>query len=105
MPFEKGDTRINRFGRPAGSLNRTTQQMQLSIARIVNNSLDNLKSDLEEMRKTDPKAAAEIAIKLLNYAMPKLSNVEVKAEVQQKIQSINVTINQTGSGVKHTDNG
>ena len=33
MPFEKGDIRINRAGRKPGALNRSTEQMKLTIAR------------------------------------------------------------------------
>jgi hypothetical protein len=101
MPFVKGDSRINKTGRPAGALNRNTQQMQLTISRIVNNSLDNLRDDIEKIRKENPVKAAELALRLLEYTMPKLRSVDMRAEVNQKIQQITVNINGTDS--KHND--
>jgi arginine utilization protein RocB len=98
MAFTKGDVRINRNGRPAGAVNRSTEQMKLTIARAVNNTLDTLTKDLEEMKKKDPEKAIDIALKLMEYTLPKLSRTEMKAEIDQRIQSINVNITKSGSG-------
>lgn len=98
MPFVKGDSRINKAGRPVGAINRSTEQMKLTLARAVNNTLDTLTNDLAEIKKKDPEKAIELALKLMEYTMPKLSRTEMKAEIEQRIQSINVNINKTGSG-------
>ena len=49
MGFTKGDTRINRAGRPAGAINRSTEEMKLTIARATNNVLSTINKDLEEI--------------------------------------------------------
>jgi hypothetical protein len=97
MGFQKGDKRINRAGRPVGALNRSTEMIKLSVARAVDNTLSTLTKDLEEIKKKDPQAAIELAFKLLEYTIPKLSRTEMKAEVEQRIHQITVNINQTGS--------
>jgi hypothetical protein len=95
MGFEKGN-KLSK-GRPKGALNRSTEMIKLSVARAVDNTLSTLTKDLEEIKKKDPQAAIELAFKLLEYTIPKLSRTEMKAEVEQKIQQITVNINQTGS--------
>ena len=52
---------------------------------------------MEEMIKKDPKGAVDLAIKLLEFNMPKLSRTELKAEIDQKVQQISVNINKSGS--------
>lgn len=94
MPFTKGDNKINRAGRPVGSVNRTTEMMRLSLARAANNTLNTISDDLEKIRKKDPEKAIELALKLMEYVMPKLSRSEIKAEVEQRIQQISVNITQ-----------
>jgi len=94
MAFEKNDKRINRLGRPVGALNRSTEQMKLNLARATNNTLNHLSEDLEKIRKKDPEKAIELALKLMEYTLPKLSRTEVKAEIEQKIQQISVNITQ-----------
>jgi hypothetical protein len=94
MGFSKGDTRINRAGRPAGAINRSTEEMKLTIARATNNVLSTINKDLEEIKKKNPEKAMELAFKLLEYVMPKLSRTEMSGEINQKIQQISVNITQ-----------
>jgi hypothetical protein len=96
--FEKGHTLAK--GRPPGALNRTTEQMRLTINRAVNNTLNTIQTDLEELKKTDPVKALELSMKLMEYAMPKMRSIDVKGsiEVDAKIQSINININRKEIG-------
>lgn len=91
MPFQKGNTLSK--GRPKGAINRSTEMAKLTLARIADEGLDNLKKDLQEIRKKDPIRAAEIYLKILEYIIPKQQRVEVKGEIEQKIQQITVNIN------------
>jgi len=70
---------------------------KLTLARIADEGLDNLKKDIQEIRKTDPVRAAELYLKILEYIIPKQSRVEVKGEIEQKIQQISININRSGS--------
>ena len=80
-------------GRPKGSINRSTEMMKLSVARATNKVLDELPNIMEEMIKKDPKSAVDLAIKLLEFNMPKLSRTEMRAEIEQRIQQISVNVN------------
>jgi hypothetical protein len=95
MGFQKGHKLAT--GRPKGAINRSTEMMKLTIARAVDNTLNTLSADLEKIRKDDPERAIELALKLMEYTLPKLSRTEMKAEIEQKIQSINVNITKSGS--------
>ena len=95
MPFEKGHKLAK--GRPSGALNRSTEEMKLTLARAVNNTLNTLTKDLEEIKKRDPERAIDIALKIMEYTLPKLSRTEMKAEIDQRIHSINVNITKSGS--------
>jgi len=95
MPFEKGHKLAK--GRPAGAINRSTEMMKLSIARATNVVLDDLPTIMKEMIKQDPKSAVDLAIKLLEFNMPKLSRTEMRAEIEQKIQQISINISKSGS--------
>jgi len=90
--FEKGNKIAK--GRPPGALNRSTEQMRLTISRATNVILDTLATDLQEIKKKDPKAAIDIALKLLEFNVPKQSRIEMKAEIEQRIQQISVNITQ-----------
>jgi hypothetical protein len=95
MPFSKGHKLAK--GRPVGALNRSTEEMKLTLARAVNNTLNTLTKDLEEIKKRDPERAIDIALKIMEYTLPKLSRTEMKAEIEQRVHSINVNITKSGS--------
>lgn len=98
MGFKKGkEWKGNKFGRPKGSQNRSTEQMKLNISRALNGTLDYLKEDLEKIREKDPAEAIKLATKLLDYTLPKMKSVEVKGEIEQKIEQIVVNIKRSGS--------
>jgi hypothetical protein len=92
MPFEKNN-KLGK-GRPAGVPNRTTEQAKITIQRAVNGVLDTMQADLQEIKKRDPVKAMELAIKLLEYSIPKLKSVDVKGtmEVNQRIQQISIHV-------------
>lgn len=99
MGFKKGDDRINRNGRPKGASNRSTEMMKVNVARAANMGLDYIKEDYERLRKEDPKGALNLLMKLLEFNLPKLKSVDmnVEAEVNQKIEEIVININRSGS--------
>lgn len=99
MPFEKGHKLAK--GRPPGAINRSTEQMKLSIARATNRVLDDMPVILDKLIKEDPKAAVDLAIKLMEFHIPKMSRVEMKAEIEQKIQQISINVNKSSS--EHRD--
>ena len=95
MGFQKGNKLST--GRPTGAINRSSEMMKLSIARATNVVLDDLPSIMKQMIKEDPKSAVDLAIKLLEFNMPKMSRIEMRAEIEQKIQQISVNINKSDS--------
>lgn len=101
MAFEKGHKLAK--GRPRGSMNRSTEQMKLSIARATNRVLDDMPVILDRLIKEDPKAAVDLAIKLMEFHIPKMSRVEMRAEIEQKIHQISVNIN-NGERTEHRHN-
>jgi hypothetical protein len=98
--FEKGNQLSK--GRPKGAINRSTEEMKLTITRAVNNTLSTISKDLEEIKKRNPERAMELALKLLEYTMPKLKSIDVTGtmEVNAKIQQISIHIL---DGTKHTN--
>ena len=95
MPFQPGHKLAK--GRPVGAINRSTEQMKLTLARAVNNTLNTLSEDLERIRQENPDRAVELSLKLMEFVVPKLSRTEMKAEIDQRIQQISINVNRTGS--------
>jgi hypothetical protein len=102
--FEKGQKAGP--GRPKGMLNRSTAQMKLTIARAINHQLGQLQKDLDEIRKENPAKAMELAIKLMEYTIPKLKSVDmnIDADITAKIERLEIeVINTTKNGRKDKD--
>jgi hypothetical protein len=87
-------------GRKPGSLNRSTEQAKLTIARLANRGLDNIMEDFDKIRKESPVEAAKLYLKLLEYIVPKKSSMEISGEIDHRIQQVSININRTGSELR-----
>ena len=105
MGFKKGEQwKGNKFGRPKGSSNRSTDMQKVNIQRMINEGLDFMKEDYHRIRKDDPAKAIGLLVKLMEYSIPKLKSVDMKveAEVNNKIERITVEIKQQQNEEKET---
>jgi uncharacterized protein (DUF2225 family) len=101
MPFVKGN-KLG-LGRPKGSINRSSEQAKLAVARIANQGLDAFREDIEKIRKENPIEAAKLYLKLLEYIVPKKASLDISGEINQRIEQITVNINHTGSESTNRD--
>lgn len=101
MPFQPGHKLAK--GRPVGAINRSTEQAKLTIARLANRGLDNISEDLEKIRKQDPIEAAKLYLKLLEYIVPKKTQMEISGEINQRIQQVSIQINNAGTNTHRHD--
>jgi hypothetical protein len=85
-------------GRKPGSLNRSTEQAKLAIARLANQGLNNITEDFEKIRKENPLEAAKLYLKLLEYIVPKKASMEISGEIDHRIQQVSFNINRKDSG-------
>jgi hypothetical protein len=81
-------------GRSRGTANKTTEEAKTIINRIVDKSLVWAEEDIEKIRKKDPIRGFELAMKLMEYAYPKLKSIDVKGtmDVNAKIDKIVIEI-------------
>ena len=70
---------------------------KVNIQRMINEGLDYMKEDYHKIRDEDPAKALNLLIKLLEFSVPKLKSIDmdVKAEVTQKIEEIVININRS----------
>ena len=85
-------------GRKPGSLNRSTEQAKLAIARLANQGLNHITEDFEKIRKENPIEAAKLYLKLLEYIVPKKAQMEISGEIDHRIQQVSININRKDSG-------
>ena len=89
-------------GRKPGSLNRSTEQAKLTIARLANRGLDNILEDFDKIRQESPVEAAKLYLRLLEYIVPKKSSMEISGELNHRVHQVTIQINNAGSD-KHTN--
>lgn len=101
--YNKGESG-NLRGRPKGKPNRTTEEAKSIINRIVDKSLTWAEEDIEKLRKKEPIRAFELAMKLMEYAYPKLKSIDVNGtlDVNQRIEKVVIQVKKTNDD-KHTN--
>ena len=79
MPFEKGN---NLGGRKKGSLNKCTQNIRESFAKLLEGNLGQLEEDFEAL---EPKDRIKMFIELSKYVVPTLKSTEIKGNPEKPI--------------------
>ena len=80
MPFEKGDPRINRNGRPIGAKNIIAEEIKEAFALTLQKKLPELEALLARVAADNPEKALDLIIKLSNRFLPELSRTELTAK-------------------------
>jgi hypothetical protein len=78
-------------GRPLNSSNNLTRTIKKMIADIVENNLENLQSDLDQMK---PVERSKVIISLLDYVSPKLRSIETNDVTDATFKPISIQINE-----------
>ena len=73
---------LNRNGRPKGALNKSTQTFRDTVSKLLEDNSKNVGVWLGRVAENDPGKALDLMAKLAEYAAPKLSKVEVSADVE-----------------------
>lgn len=87
MGLKKGMTN-NRQGRPKGVPNKVTSEIRDVYKEIIENNRDNIPIWLEKVAKDNPDRALNFIIKLSEYVVPKLQNVELSKPETPVIKGI-----------------
>lgn len=80
-------------GRQLGVPNRATTEFRETVTRLLESNAENVALWLERVAADDPDKALQRLAQLAEYAAPKLSRSEIKAEVDNKgAPTINLTL-------------
>lgn len=72
---------LNPKGRPKGSQNRNTTELKEVIKTILDSELDKIQKNLNQL---EPKERLDFLVKILPYVLPKQSQIEHTAIVEEK---------------------
>ncbi len=73
--FQKGDTRINKSGRPKGTPNKLTSELREALKDVMSGEIETLPERLEQL---EAKERVDAVIKLMQYVLPKLETLNAK---------------------------
>jgi len=86
-------------GRQPGTPNKVTREFRETVARLLEDNAENVAEWLSRVAADDPDKALQRLAQLAEYAAPKLSRSEVKAEVENKGGPvINLTLTKPDGG-------
>lgn len=77
-----GHPNLVRDGRKKGTPNKSTQTFRDTISKLLEDNSKNVGVWLTRVAEHDPGKALDLMAKLAEYAAPKLSKVEVSADVE-----------------------
>jgi hypothetical protein len=75
-------------GRPAGTPNRVTTETRAVVTTCVMDNAPKLQGWLDRVAKTNPKAALEIYIRMLEFVAPKMARYTVAIPTEQQVITV-----------------
>jgi len=75
-------------GRPAGTPNRMTTEMREVIAVLVTDNAPKLQRWLDRVARTNPKAAVDIYVRMLEFVAPKMARHAVVVPTEPQVVTV-----------------
>ena len=90
MPFAKGEG-----GRPKGAVNKGTEKIRQTIAKLTDQKFQHLDTAFESVREENPAKYIELYLRLLEYTTRKLRAIDTKMELgESSIEKITIEVKQ-----------
>ena len=89
MPFTTDDKKINRVGRPKGSMNKATQEIRQKYLELIQNNFEQLETDLRSLRSAE---RIKAIIELSKFVLPTLKATEMSLSNETKFQAIEIEL-------------
>lgn len=77
MALKKGD-KLNPFGRPIGSKNKSTAEIRILIQQFVENNISSIQETFNEL---EAEKKLQFFDKMLNHILPKMQSVDAKIDL------------------------
>ena len=87
MPFATDDKRINRVGRPKGSMNKATQEIRQKYLELIQNNFEQLETDLRSLRSAE---RIKAIIELSKFVLPTLKATEMNLNSGSNFKPITI---------------
>lgn len=84
-------------GRKPGVPNKATTEFRETVTRLLEDNAENVSLWLAQVAADDPDKALQRLAQLAEYAAPKLSRSEVKAEVDIPVSRIQIEVVRAGT--------
>ena len=85
MPFQKGDNRINRDGRPPG---KPQSDIKQAYKNLIEDNLPKVTAWLNDVAKDNPAKALEFILKLSEFIIPKMKATEITDTSNSEINQL-----------------
>ncbi len=83
----KGTRNVN--GRPKGAVNKTTTNAKAVIQSLINSEVQKIPDLLDKLSAKD---RLEITIKLMNFVIPKQTQIEIEANEIDRFRPITINL-------------
>ena len=87
MPFTTDDKRINKAGRPKGSMNKATQEIRQKYLELIQNNFEQIEIDIKSLRSSE---RIKAIIELSKFVLPTLKSTEMSLSNETKFQAIEI---------------